>query len=440
MIIGIRREDKNKWERRVPLVPEDLAELGRQPGLHILVQPSTIRVFNDDTYREGGIDVSEDLGPANVIFAVKEIPIPLLQPSTIYAFFAHVTKGQPHNMPMLRRLLELGCSLVDYERIADDQMRRMIFFGRHAGYAGMIETLWAIGQRLALQGIRTPLAEVRHAFQYDDLAAAQAHLNLLREEIASKGLADKFRPLIFGFSGYGNVSAGAQEVLECLRPLEVAVADLPAVAEQTPTPGSPTLVKVVFREEHMVRPRDPTQPFQQNDYYANPERYTGCFEDHLPFLDVLVNAIYWEPRYPRLVSRAWARKNYGQGSQPRLQVIGDISCDVGGSIELTIQVTEPDKPCYVYLPQQDRICEGVFGEGPAIMAVDNLPCEIPRESSRFFSRILRQMVPHIAAADWRGDFECLALPPYLKRAVIVHKGVLTPSYRYLEKHLDTGRH
>jgi saccharopine dehydrogenase (NAD+, L-lysine forming) len=439
MVIGIRREDKNKWERRVPLIPEDLADLGSQLDLHILVQPSTIRVFSDDEYRAAGIEVSGDLSPARVIFAVKEVPAHLLQPGAVYAFFAHVTKGQPHNMPMLRRLIELGCSLVDYERIADDQMRRLIFFGRHAGYAGMIETLWAIGQRLALQGTRTPLAEVKHAFQYEDLAAAKSHLTLLGEEIASKGLASSCRRLIFGFSGYGNVSSGAQEVFACLKPVEATVVDLPAVAGQSSPPASSSLVKVVFREEHMVRPKDPSQPFQLNDYFANPERYTGCFEDHLPFLDVLVNAIYWEPRFPRLVSRAWARNNYLWNCKPRLQVIGDISCDVGGSIELTVQVTEPDKPCYVYLPQEDRIHEGVIGGGPAIMAVDNLPCEIPRESSRFFSQILREMVPPMVAADWSAEFTGLAVPPYLKRAVIVHNGALTPSYRYLEKHLEDGR-
>jgi len=149
-IIGIRREDKNKWERRAPLVPTDASDLQTKGGMRFLVQHSALRVYTDDEYRSAGVEVNEDLGPASVILAIKEIPTHLLLPGKTYVFFAHVVKGQPHNMPMLRRLMELGCSLVDYEKITDDQKRRLIFFGRHAGYAGMIETLRCLGQRLAV--------------------------------------------------------------------------------------------------------------------------------------------------------------------------------------------------------------------------------------------------------------------------------------------------
>ncbi|HYA25404.1 MAG TPA: hypothetical protein VEF05_14665, partial [Terriglobales bacterium] len=127
-IIGIRREDKNKWERRVPLVPADASDLQEKRGMRILVQPSRVRVCRDDEYRSAGVEVNEDLGPASVILAIKEIPPHLLLPRKTYVFFAHVVKGQPHNMPMLRRLMELGCSLVDYEKVTDDQKRRLIFF------------------------------------------------------------------------------------------------------------------------------------------------------------------------------------------------------------------------------------------------------------------------------------------------------------------------
>ena len=122
-IIGIRREDKNKWERRVPLVPTDTSDLQTKRGLRVLVQPSSVRVYTDDEYRSAGVEVNEDLGPASIILAIKEIPTHLLLPGKTYVIFAHVVKGQPHNMPMLRRLMELGCSLVDYEKITDDQKR-----------------------------------------------------------------------------------------------------------------------------------------------------------------------------------------------------------------------------------------------------------------------------------------------------------------------------
>ncbi len=108
-----------------------------------------------------------------MVFAVKEIPPALFEPGKVYVFFAHVIKGQPYNMPMLRRLLDLGCTLIDYEKVTDDQGRRLIFFGRHAGMAGTLETLWALGRRLAWEGIPTPLADLRHAYEYRDVAEAK---------------------------------------------------------------------------------------------------------------------------------------------------------------------------------------------------------------------------------------------------------------------------
>ena len=428
-VIGIRREDKNRWERRVPLVPSDVRDLNARHGLHFLVQPSAIRVYSDADYRSAAATVSEDLGPSSIVFAVKEVPIELLMPGKIYIYFAHVVKGQHHNMPMLHRLMELGCTLIDYEKITDDKKRRLIFFGRHAGYAGMIDTLHCLGARFKSGGISNPLAEVRKAHEYPDLAAAKEHLSTLIPKMA-RGRGNT--PLVFGFSGYGNVSTGAQEVFDSLDPVEFPVADL-ASADKS-AGGRP--VKVVFREEDMVVRKDAGKPFELLEYYEHPERYEGCFERHLPYLDVLVNCIYWEPRYPRLVTREWARKNYVPGRPPRLKVIGDISCDIEGSVELTVRATEPDNPCYVYLAQEGETSDGVDGNGPVVMAVDNLPCELPKESSQYFSSALRDMVPPLAAADWRSSFDRLSLPDCLKRAVIVYRGELTPSYQYLHKHLE----
>jgi saccharopine dehydrogenase (NAD+, L-lysine forming) len=434
--IGIRREDKNEWERRVPLIPADAIKMRAGHGLRFVVQPSPIRVYRDEEYRAAGITVSEDLEPAQMIVAVKEVPAALLLPGRVYAFFAHVAKGQAHNMPMLGRLMELGCSLVDYEKIADEQNRRLIFFGRHAGSAGMVETLRCLGQRLAAAGMQTPCSQIRHAYEYADLDSAKGHLSHLGKQILREGLPRGLRPLVIGFSGYGNVSRGAQEMLDCLNVREISVPELPSEAGTRSEWGE--IFKVVFREEHMVRPVDPAASFDLQAYYQDPERYQGCFEEHLRHLDVLVNAIYWEERYPRLVTREWARRNYVAGSQPRLKVIGDISCDIEGSIELTLKATKPDSPCFVYDPATDTIHEGVSGNGPAIMAIDNLPCEFPRESSQYFSAVLCDMISGLAAADWQADFDHLDLPACLKKAVIVHRGELTPSYRYLQQYLIPG--
>ncbi len=115
----------------------------------------------------------EDLSPYPVIFAVKEMPLDFFEPGKTYAFFAHVIKGQPYNMPMLQRMLDLGCNLIDYEKVSDEKGRRLIFFGRHAGIAGMIETLWPLGQRLDWEGIPTPFSQLRHTYEYKDLVEAK---------------------------------------------------------------------------------------------------------------------------------------------------------------------------------------------------------------------------------------------------------------------------
>jgi saccharopine dehydrogenase (NAD+, L-lysine-forming) len=156
--IGIRREDKNVWERRVPVIPKHARQLQKDHGIKVWVQPSDIRVFPDAEFSQVGALVEEDLSACPVVFAIKEIPIRFFQPNRTYIFFAHVVKGQPYNMPMLKRVLELGCNLIDYEKVTDERGRRLIFFGRHAGLAGMIDSLWALGQRLDWEGIPNPFS------------------------------------------------------------------------------------------------------------------------------------------------------------------------------------------------------------------------------------------------------------------------------------------
>lgn len=432
LTIGIRREDKSRWERRVPLIPADLESLRRDQGLRFVVQPSPVRVFEDGAYRDAGADVRDDLSGADIVFAVKEVPADLILPGKVYVFFSHVIKGQPHSMPMLQRLMERGCTLVDYERIVDDRNRRLIFFSLHAGYAGMIETLWCLGRRLQWEGCSTPLVEVRHAYEYGTLHAAREHLAAIGSGLGPDAPASIPR-LILGIAGYGNVARGAQEILGWLPVADLEPAEL--ASSGTAAKGVPVLRCVVFREEDMAATRTAGGVFDLSDYYAHPERYRGRFEEHLPHLDVLVNAIYWDERYPRLVSRAWARDAFAEGARPRIRVVGDISCDVEGAVELTVRTTDPASPAFVYDPTSERVSAGVEGRGIVIMAVDNLPCELPEESSRHFSSALSPMVPALASADWGNDFAALDLPPSLRKAVIVHKGELTPEYRYLDEHL-----
>jgi len=431
--IGIRREDKSIWERRVPIVPEDARELMEKHGIEVVVQPSDIRVFKDEEYAAIGAEVREDLSDCGVVFAVKEIPPKLLLPGKTYVFFAHVIKGQPYNMPMLRRLLDLGCVLIDYEKVTDEKGRRLIFFGRHAGWAGMLDTLWALGKRLEWESVPTPLSTIGQAHTYPDLETARRAVREAGEQIRTKGLPQELCPLVVGFAGYGNVSRGAQEIFDLLPSREIAPDDLAGLFEREPDPH--TLYKVVFKEEHMVEPIAPDGRFDLQDYYDHPEKYRSRFSTYIPYLTVLVNGIYWEERYPRLVTKEYLRELFGGPTRPRLRVIGDISCDVEGAVECTVRCTEPGDPVYVYNPLTGETSDGYAGEGVVVLAVDILPSQLPREASVDFSAVLKQFVPAIVQADYTVPFDELALPPEIKRAVIAYRGELTPNYRYLEQYL-----
>jgi alpha-aminoadipic semialdehyde synthase len=367
--------------------------------------------------------------------AIKEIPVELLQPGKTYLFFSHTIKGQSHNMPLLRRLLELDCQLIDYERVVDAQNRRLIFFGQHAGLAGMIDTLRALGQRLAWEGKATPLAEVRPTYEYADLAAAQSHLRRLGQRIVEEGWPLELTPLVIGLAGYGNVSRGAQAILDLLPVREISPAELLSLNQREDLDRN-IIYKVVFKEEDTVKPLAEGQPFELAEFFQHPERYRSRFEQYLPHLTVLVNCIYWTPRYPRLLTRETARQLYRGDSPPKLRVVGDISCDIEGAIEPTLKATEPDAPSFVWQPESDSAVDGVAGTGPVIMAVDNLPCELPVESSTSFGEALLPFIPALAACDFSVDFAECPLPPELKRATIVYHGELTPDYQYLEKFIN----
>ncbi len=429
---GIRREDINKWEKRVPLIPSHVRELMEGRRLDFRVQPSGIRVFTDDDYRIAGVPVEEDLSSCSVILALKEIPLELIERGKTYLFFSHTAKGQSQNMPMLRKMMDLGCTVVDYEKMVDDKGRRVLYFGNYAGHAGMIDTFWALGKRLEAEGTPSPFTMLQPAHRYGSLVEAKEAAGDLARAIGRQGLPRELGPVVFGFFGYGHVSQGAQEIFDILPHEAVGPADLHRLFEA----GEAThgrLYKAVFREEDMVRPVDPGKPFDLQDYYENPQGYRAVTEGLVPYLTAIVNGIYWTPKFPKYVTKPFLKSLYGTGARPRLRVVGDITCDINGSIESTVRPTDSDDPVYVYDPVEDRAVPGFEGRGPAVLAVYNLPAELPLESSTYFSGKLKEHVPALAAARFDGPFAACGLPDVLRRAVILYRGELTPDYAYLAK-------
>lgn len=432
-VIGIRHETKNRWERRAPLTPDHVRELIEVHDLDVRVEPSTLRAFPDIDYRAAGARLAGDLSECSVIFGVKEVPATALLPGATYVNFPHVTKGQAYNMATLQAYIDRGCTLIDYELVHDRRGRRLIFFGRHAGYAGMLDSLWALGQRLAAEGFVTPLEEVRLAHQYEGLDEAIGHLARLGERIRHTGLAAGLRPIVIAFLGSGNVSHGAREIVERLPVQSIEPEDLIDVAEDRDRPRN-VLYTTVLERHHRLRRRDGGE-FDPAEYAAHPTRYESALAPLLPHITVLVNGVFWEPGLPKLVTADHLRSLWRGEGQPKLRVIGDITCDIDGSIEATVRATTPGDPTYVWDPSSGEIRPGVEGPGPVVMAVDNLPCELPVDASEHFGDSLLRFVPPLARCDWSVPTADLDLPRELRDAIIVHNGRLTPPYQHLNQFL-----
>ncbi len=435
-LVGIRREDKNKWEARVPITPAHVSELGSELPVDFVVQTSLIRVFSDSDYEKAGARVAESLDDCPVVFAVKEIPTRLLQEGRTYIYFSHTIKGQPYNMEMLKRLMELKCQLIDYECIVDEKGRRLVFFGRHAGLAGMIDALWALGQRLEWEGgDPNPFGAARQAFRYRDLPDAKESLTEVGKAIAKNGIPESLAPMVFGFAGYGNVSQGAQEILDLFPVIEVDPDELPGLFEKGSF-STKHLYKTVFHERHMVAPRNDGDLFELQDYYDHPEKYRSDFNRYLPYLSVLMNCIFWTEEYPRLITNDEIAGLFASVESPRFRVVGEISCDPGGSVEFLVKTTDSGNPVFVYDLETGKALDGVAGKGPVLVGVDNLPCELPLESSGHFSESLKPYFGAIAMADYTLPYDALDLPLPIKKALILHQGELTPDYRYMKEFIS----
>lgn len=429
--IGIRYEDKYKMERRVPLVPQHVKELTGK-GFKFEVVKSAKRVFKDTEYEAVGAKLVDELTTPDIVLGVKEMPIGYFKPNKTYIFFSHTIKGQPYNMSLLKNMMEQKINLVDYERIVDEQGRRLIFFGRFAGLAGMINSLWSLGMRYKENGIDTPFLKIQQTHHYDSLEEAKEVVAGVGEEIRQMGLPEQVTPLTIAITGYGNVAKGAQEILDLLPVEEISPSGLLEIED-----GDFSLHKVyktVFKEEDLSKPKNPEKKFELQDYYDHPEKYEDQFQQYIPYLSCLMNCMYWDERYPRIVTKDYLEKLFKKG-KTKLTVIGDVTCDPDGSIECTHKGTEIEDPVFVYNPFTRKPTMGFEGEGVLVMAVDILPSELPREASQTFSDALVGFIPEIARADFNLDYEHLNLPYPIKKALILHNGELTPDYEYMKGYL-----
>jgi len=433
--IGIRRESKYPTEKRAPLTPNQVKKLIEDANLNVLVESSTQRVFTDEEYERAGAKITGDLSECNIIFGVKEVPIEDLIPEKAFCFFSHTIKGQSYNMPMLKEILNKKITLLDYELVKNKEGKRIIFFGNYAGYAGMINTLWLLGRKYLSEGIKTPFAEIKQAKEYKNLNEAKEAIAKVGLEIKEKGLPEEVVPLVTGFTGYGNVSKGAQAVYDLL-PVETIKANELEKFVQSGNFSVNKVYKVEFSKFDIYKNKAGKTDWDSKYVSSHPEEFESIFHKYIPYLSVLVNGIFWAPEFDKLVTKKFMKKFYEENPEPKLKVIGDITCDVEGSIELTAKITTSDNPAFVYEPLTGKIIDGWEGNGPVILAVDKLPAELPSESSEFFGNALLPFVGKLATADYTKPYGSMGLPDEFCNAVIAHKGELTEGFKYLLKYLD----
>lgn len=439
-MIGILSESCNKWERRVPLTPSHCDRL-LHSGMdgsgvaRIIVQPSTKRIYHDSQYEDVGCEISDDLSECGLILGVKQPKLEMILPHRAYAFFSHTHKAQKENMPLLDKILTERVSLFDYELIVGDHGKRLLAFGKYAGRAGFIDFLRGLGQRYLSLGYSTPFLSLGASYMYPSLAAAKAAVISVGEEIATLGLPSGICPLIFIFTGSGNVSLGAQEIFKLLPHTFVDPSRLPELFEVArdliqPARTSKRVFQVygcVVTCQDMVEHKDPSKVFDKVDYYAHPEHYKPIFHEKIaPYASVIVNCMYWEKRFPRLLSTKQLQDLIG--TRCPLVGISDITCDIGGSIEFVNQTTSIDSPFFRYDPLNDSYHQDMEGNGVICSAVDILPTEFAKEASQHFGDILSQFVGSLASAT-----DIMKVPAHLRRACITHGGALNSLYEYIHR-------
>ncbi|ETN81777.1 saccharopine dehydrogenase [Necator americanus] len=436
--LGIRRETINAWERRAPLAPAHVKKLTKA-GVNVLIQPSNRRAYPIQDYIAAGAVVREDLSDAQLIISVKQVPVDQLIANKAYAFFSHTIKAQPDNMEMLDTILQRKIRLIDYEKIVDEKGKRLVMFGKWAGNAGFIDILHGLGLRLLALGHHTPFLHMGLAHNYSDSHMAVNALRDIGYEIALDKMPRSLGPLVFIFTGSGNVSRGAQELFEHLPHEFVDVATLPKVAQK----GQLNKVYgcVVGRADHMVSKNGGS--FNKTEFEEHPERYISKFATEIaPYATVIINGVYWDARTPRLITIPDAKhlltpiQKYEVPGCPtlphRLVAICDISADPGGSIEFMTECTTIDKPFTIYDADFHTTSDSFDSKsGCLVCSIDNMPAQMPLEATEQFGNLLFPYIFDMLNCTTEQPFDRLTCRPEVKGAIITNGGMLTPNYEYI---------
>ncbi|XP_036962004.1 alpha-aminoadipic semialdehyde synthase, mitochondrial [Acanthopagrus latus] len=440
-VMAIRREDVNPWERRAPLAPRHVKEL-TNAGVKVLVQPSNRRAIHEKYFLRAGAVVQEDISEASLIIGVKRPPEEKVIPRKTYAFFSHTIKAQEANMGLLEDLLTKEVRLIDYEKMVDPNGYRIVAFGQWAGVAGMINILHGLGLRFLALGHHTPFMHIGMAHNYRNVSQAIQAVRDCGYEISMGLMPKSIGPVTFCFTGTGNVSKGAQDILNELPVEYVEPHELKDVSETEDL--AKVYATVLSRHHHLVRKSDSI--YDPMEYENHPELYTSHFRTSVaPYTTCLINGIYWDPHTPRLLRRLDAQKlirpsksshAFAEGSPGlphKLLAICDISADTGGSIEFMTECTTIDKPFCMYDADQHIDHDSVEGNGILMCSIDNLPAQLPIEATEYFGDRLFPYIWEMLPSDATRPLEEEEFSPQVRDAVITSNGALTPKFEYIEK-------
>ncbi|KAL3911375.1 MAG: hypothetical protein SGILL_007305, partial [Bacillariaceae sp.] len=428
--LGILRENYDKWERRVPLTPSQCQEfLLEHPGSKVVVQPSSHRIFSNTAYERAGAVVQEDLDQAHIILGVKRPrSLEALPSEKTYLFFSHVIKGQPENMGLLQDILDKKIQLIDYEKIA------------------IADPLTGKEQRLVAFAIASSilvnaLSECPTSIYHPSLDEAKRSVKKMGEKIAADGLPVGMPPVVVGMTGgpRGNVYQGVREIFDLLPHEMVAVDELPQLYEEMSEMTSQHKVYGVAPEMNDIYVRNDGASFERTDFLENTHLYHSQFATNIaPYLNMLINSIFWDHRFPRLLTKEDIKQLYHDGNE-RLMVVSDISCDIGGSIEFLDRSTTIDRPVFQYDPLIGKeVADTVQDRGVSVFGVDILPTELPKESSHHFGTALQKVIPDLVGAVAMKEGESLRLDPELlsqplaKALITTDEGELAADFKYLD--------
>ena len=397
MKFGIIKERKNPPDRRVVFSPNEIKTIQEQfPVVSFKVEPSDIRIFSDAEYQNLGIEVTDDLSDCEVLFGVKEVPVEALIPNKKYFFFSHTIKKQPYNQKLLQAVLEKNIELYDHETIVDAANKRLIGFGRYAGIVGAYNAIRAFGIKFEL--FKMPKASA--------LKGRDALVQQVKRQIIP--------PIKIVVTGTGKVGSGVKEMLLAMKIKEVSVENF-----LTKNFTQPVFTQIDVLEYNK---RMDGQKFDTKDFYKNPSEYESDFERFTKVADIYISGHFHANAAPQILSQKML-----QASDCAIKIVADVSCDVNGPIACTLRASTIEDPLYGYLPSENKEVDVFHPAAIVVMAVDNLPCELPKDASEGFGEMFTQ---HVIPAFFNNDADRI-----LARAKMTENGVLTERFNYLHDYV-----